>query len=122
MGSSPRFKNQLAKLWPRSAPLRALWLGMFRGPKNAKHYHVTELPCKKCVSESGPLQSQLEKEPVAQPLEGSTLRQGVKCHCEKQSDEAIPLVRAICQSRLLRFARNDKKENFGVPRPPHEHD
>jgi len=52
MGSSPRFKNQLAKLRPRSAPLRALWLGMFRGRKNAKHYHVTELPCKKCVPES----------------------------------------------------------------------
>ena len=121
MGSSPRFKNQLAKLWPRSAPLRALWLGMFRGPKNAKDYHVTELPCKKCVSESGPLQSRLEKEPVAQGLEGSTLKQGVKCHCEKRSDEAIPLVRTISQSRLLRFARNDKKENFGVPRPPHEH-
>ena len=63
----------------------------------------------------------LEKEPVAQGLEGSTLKQGVKCHCEKRSDEAIPLVRAISQSRLLRFARNDKKENFGVPRPPHEH-
>ncbi len=122
MGSSPRFKNQLARLWPRSAPLRALWLRMFRGPKNAKDYHVTELPCKKCVCGSGPLQSRLEKEPVAQPLEGSTLKQGVKCHCEKRSDEAIPLVRAICQSRLLRFARNDKRENFGVPRPPHEHD
>ena len=106
MESSPRFKNQLAKLRPRSAP----WLGMFRSRKNAKHYHVTELPCKKCVCKSGPLQSRLEKEPVAQPLEGSTLRQGVKCHCEKRSDEAIPLVRTICQSRLLRFARDDKKK------------
>jgi hypothetical protein len=95
MGSLPRFKNQLAKLWPRSVPFQALCLGMFRCPKNAEDYHVTELPCKKCVCESGPLQSQLEKEPVAQPLEGSTLNQGVKCHCEKQSGEAIPLVRAI---------------------------
>jgi hypothetical protein len=31
----------------------------------------------------------------------------LRCHCEEQSDEAIPIPVALGTARLLRFARND---------------
>src|SRR5438105_476850 len=45
---------------------------------------------------------------------GSPRRHGSRggfCHCEEQSDEAIPIQREHVGGRLLRFARNDS--NFG---------
>ena len=56
------------------------------------------------------------------PVGGLHVKSGREVSLREAKRRSNPTSSFHMPVRLLRFARNDKKEDFGVPRPPHEHD